>query len=243
MKRRWFGKFIAVASLALPILTANAGVISYTDTWDFGGANFYDTEDSGRDTRTATDYLSFNRFDSSLGTLTGVSLTFESDWRYNSGIYADDGYNGWGREAAYGSGLSSQSLLFRLYDPLAANATNYDSEYSSCSVRGNYSDATCSQYEANSGSFDGALNLTSINLDSWIYPIGNAVNVFLREYRTAQVYSCGSDDNCRQWNYYNDWSGSATLSYTYRAVPEPDALGLFGLGLVGLLFARRRRLA
>ncbi|MBV1921813.1 MAG: choice-of-anchor E domain-containing protein [Pseudomonadales bacterium] len=238
MKLSSLKKIALIATLGLFATAANAGIISYSDSWSFGSSQFYDSESPGQNSRTEQDHLSFSRFDSSIGILTGVSLTFDSNWDYRSGIYSEDAYNGWGKEYANGSGKSSQSLSFSLYDPASAQSTKYDAEYSSCSRWGNYSNASCSNYEYNAGVFNGNLDLSGINLNAWIGDTDD-VNVLLQEYRTAETTSCGGDDDCRQYNYNDHWTGNATVTYTYSEVPEPGTLALFGLGLAGLGASRR----
>ena len=44
-------------------------------------------------------------------------------------------------------------------------------------------------------------------------------------------------------NYRVSLSGNTTSTTVVEAVPEPAAIGLFGLGLLGLGFARRRKAA
>jgi hypothetical protein len=125
----------------------------------------------------------------------------------------------------------SLGLFFRLYDPAAVNSAYYDSESSAWRHSGG-SDATCTNYEGNSGLFNDSLDLSGIALSSWI-GMADDVNVFLKEYRTTKVTSCGVSDNCNQRSWDDKWKRSATINCSYDevAVPEPGSIALLGLGL------------
>jgi threonine dehydrogenase-like Zn-dependent dehydrogenase len=56
----------------------------------------------------------------------------------------------------------------------------------------------------------------------------------------SSVIRCGTNDECRQKNTNNGWSGTVYVNYTY-AVPEPSTLMLLGMGLIGLGAGRMRK--
>ena len=244
---------------------ANAALIEYSTGFTLNNTNNYDAGAySISDNESRTGIVSLNRFDSSLGTLTDVEISFTSAFSHYSYAsaydsyaeryyrsrtcgswwsgYYDCGYYVYNNEASV-SGSSSARLTVDLIDPNGGIRSAFDSNPMYCRDR-DYSNTTssCSDSENDvNNPFSGTLNLTGLALTSFIG--ADPIDLRLTNQATFSA-SCGTSygtDSCRGWNDVY-WGGRMTVSYTYTtAISEPGVLGMLGLGLLGLGMMRRRR--
>ena len=124
---------------------AQAQILTMEQTTDFGfrSTSIYDQEHQGSDnavtTRTDTQTVNLNGFDSSLGDLVGVEITFESGWSLGGQLAAWDDVDNWwilDKEKVAGEGYASSTMSVELVNPSRSEEEAIRSVQTSCKNRG-----------------------------------------------------------------------------------------------------------
>lgn len=221
------------------------------------------------DSNTTTTVVSLDRFDSSLGTLTGVEVSFTSAFNHYSYASAYDSSSesyrqayscgGWGWSSTcyrtvydnetYVNGEAHAQLTVDLIDPNGGLEQAFDSNDMYCRDYNRYSGSiACEDYEADINNvFDGTLSLGGVSLAAFIGTDPIDLKLTNKAWFSAacDTYDRGYDYDFCQGSNDTYWGGTMTVQYTYDVVAqvsEPGTLGLLGLGLFGLGVMRRRKI-
>ena len=245
-------RLMALVSLLVTATSANA--LLFTDTKSFNNSNVkaqagYTTNNNVSDTSSRTKSTYLAGFDSSLGTLNSVKITFNTTSRlwgkldvYDPStclIFCEDNVKGAGH-------VYSTNRIDLVNPNLGGIPANYENKHLGCSDNDGSCFDTEVVYDYN---FDGTLFSTS-NASLLSAFINSTVRVDTYNYTRALVENCYDDeDRCRTQSDSDFW-GSLSVIYDYTApvitptpgptVPEPGVLGLLGLGLLSLGFARKK---
>ena len=193
----------------------------------------------------ASQALSFLQFDPTLGTLTGVTISFMTTFNATSNLFVTERANDSAPPVFFADGslsfkLSGTSLI---PDQLSSQAVSANCGFPNPVL----STATCSDNQSISGNFNSSISGAS--LAPFIGSGNLALTAELSDTlapRVAPDNGTGYSDNATmEGTLIGSWDGSVSVAYTYDVpptpAPEPVTLYLLAAGLGGIVFYRRRR--
>jgi hypothetical protein len=232
MKTKRYITKVALLAFSALSFSANADVLTLSEMFSFESHNNIFDYNPGNEDRTVvqeSELISINRFNPELGTLTGVSISFESEWTLAGYIFATD--KRYGSPRASGSGRSISRQAIRLIDPSREVERNREVVRTNC--RG---DVSCSSYDHDSGEFSGTLIDSSgyfADFELSDFMGTDDLDFSINRTLIADLIDCGRNDICYQRTKHNEWSGNVSVTYSYN-VPEPSVITLLGIGLFGI---------
>ena len=188
------------------------------------------------------DRFSFNQFDSSLGTLTGVTFSIVSC--VNSGSFNEAATNGVKSNA---TNIKANYVIEDIQNGAAQLKNNY--VYASTTpgmggvqITNSSQTFTLSEYELFNNKASRVTNL-SANLDSYIGSglVSFDAAVIPNQYSVGGPGSPYVSVSFNFDNWVTTYGLSLTYDYTVAAVPEPSTYALLGMGALGMGMAMRRK--
>jgi hypothetical protein len=212
------------ASLAFASVASQAMTVSYSDTFNSTAIPFSKT-------------LSLSKFDGSLGTLTGVTLTLAFD------VVAQVDVLNLGNENA---SFASASAAFPVtVTSSGADATSFAATATAISAGGNAGLGLAGQFSQPGLSASGSATRT-VALSSLPSYVGGASDNVAFGVSAANGTYTGVGPTSLLFSGSGKAAGTLSVSYDYDAtspVPEPSTAVLMGLGMlaIGVSLRRRRR--
>lgn len=249
-----FVALLATANISQALVIESSQAFNISDVPSIAGpSRFLRTESN-----TVEQSFMSNGFDSELGTLTSVSVTFLSFYALQAGIEVNDPDSCGPFEPSFlcednveGAGFVDNVVNFNLSTAssgsIATDKSGGSIEISCFAINGN----CVFTGQIFPTIYQGTLFESSNEADLLAF-IDTDVRMDVSNLAGSQTRDCpGGDDVCTVVAK-SDFVGSYRISYTYDApviapepepepVPVPASFVLFGLGLAGLGFTRRRR--
>jgi hypothetical protein len=258
-----------LAAVLVSAQSASAALITYSADFSVGGFVCCDSEGGPVQYTGETSFNSsqtvgaaLQRFDATLGTLTGVEISLASAHRRTVQLQAvDDDFNfDFPPYDASAEFSLVEVLQVRRTDPSSLTRTFFDSLNGSCSDGSFFDVADCSVFGHTgvAGDFNEPLLTSGLATGPLSSYIGVDPLDFTFTMTDTLILDCDSDDDgdrCYLLSTVGNWFGSITASYTYTPytppgggdggggttpVDEPGVFSLLGLGLAGLALRMRR---
>ena len=182
------------------------------------------------------------KFDSSLGTLTGVNIGLSSSYLFTARAETE------GQQSTVlvsGTGQVDPEFGFDVGGSFVSIASTSAIRGASCSDSRFIRVRSCDDSENAFESFVTDAQLAPAFFASFLDTSAATPMARFQQTLTASLDSCIGECEFTLEGYV--WSGSFTVTYDYEQsvaqVPAPGAFALLGLGLVGLRMTRRKRAA
>lgn len=226
-----------------------AATISYSTNWGVNTGFSLNSNTAPSAERNLSVSRTLNRFDTTLGTLTGVNFYIN----YTSSIQQSSySYDNIGESSSFNdtSHTSTSSFLQEVYlgDPAQRFLDSWgDSVTTGCNATSNVGGyVTCSSQNTSNNGTNKTPTLPT-NIPLTYYEGVDPLAFTLRNRLLANLICDGGDsgDFCSVTSNFG-WNTILTISYTYdesvAAVPVPAAIWLMGSGLLGLIgFSRQKK--
>ena len=228
-----------IASFTLCI-SSNAGIITEASTFSFGNADVVNTQigySSSAPTQfSRAQFINLAGFDSSVGILTGVSVTFSSAFSLESKVHSRD-FTYLSQPDTFGMATARMYLSVALINPHAPITAAATAVQATCLAPGE--NAECESSQSNSGTMNGAANLSSVALSAFL---DSFIHVRVIQDLIAEATPRTSNSLVHATNTNNSLLGQVEITYTYDDFPvqvsAPPGLLLFAFSLVAII--RRR---
>lgn len=234
----------------------NSLAISPQITFDVSNNGAGNVSNTNTGPRTPSQNLTFDRFNPTLGNLTGVTITFTTVYGATATVNATN--NNLDQVTFSANATIAHSLTgIGLIMPQSAPSQTFSASCAATATENPFDDPTpgsCTDSQPNGTTF---INTTGIGLAPGADFRGPPGSTFILTAELSAALAPDVDpDNSTNINSFADnstfggtltgnWTGSVSLFYTYEpfatAVPEPLSLYLLLAGLGGIALWRRRR--
>jgi hypothetical protein len=211
---------LTLAALVLAVMavaqSASAGTITQTVSYTGGSPPF-------------TDVLTFNKFNTALGTLTSVSIELSETSTLSSSVF-----NSTSSAVSFSNATTSATVTATGPDSTTSTATVTSDPFAGTATPNGFTNgpsttatATATSFAASLAPYEGA------GTGTFTVSTSAAALAYTGDAAVAGALFFGGPATA---------SGSVTIIYTYTsAIPEPASLGMVALGLGGIFAVRRFR--
>jgi hypothetical protein len=218
--------FLLMLAFVLASFTASAATITFTDYVPGPDGTVFNPT-------TVTGQFELSQFDPSLGTLTGIHLTFTVYWEdVQASVHNNAGSSGTYRVAgALESDLSGSTIATQAFTALIfTSSPGWPFDGTPITLPGG------ATHFFSPG--DGNSSTDPIITSPWADFIGLGTLLYDVTIQNAAVASFVGGDI--QYTQTADARGVMTIAYDYTPYPEPATLAIAGFGLLALGFLRKR---